>query len=383
MFRPMMVATLTHRSFGGLLALVLFTAAIHPWLNSTIFAQAGETVSAQATRRIYMAVVLRSVNTTSSKIPTYNPGPYYVALNGSDQNPGTIEQPWRTVEKGLSSLRAGQTLYVRGGTYQERIQNPSLAAGTASSRVTVKAYPGERPVLQGLLWLNGLQYWTLDGINVTWDAATGRANEHMIKLTDGTGWHLTNAEIWGARSFAAIFVGGAPNGYKLSHLNIHDTYASNSTNQDHLIYVNTALTSEGGIIERSVLYNSVNGRAIKIGPPASGTTPVGGVTVRYNTMYNNLGPSNVQVSYGATNNVIYRNIMQKSGGENVTAYNLNGSGNQAYDNIGWEAPAVAQAGTNLAIGTGNVQVDPQFANAAGGDFRPLNAAVQAYGRFAP
>lgn len=117
------------------------------------------------------------------------------------------------------------------------------------------------------------------------------------------------------------------------------------------------MTSGGRIIERTVLYNSVNGRAIKIGPPASSTTPVGGVTIRYNTMYNNLGPSNVQVSYGATKN-IYRNIMQKSGSENVTAYNLNGSGNQAYENIGWEAPAIAQSGTKLAIGAGEPQGRP-------------------------
>lgn len=48
----------------------------------------------------------------------------------------------------------------------------------------------------------------------------------------------------------------------MGHAVIHDTYASNATNQDRLIYVSNAL---GGVIERNLLYNSPNRQAIKVG----------------------------------------------------------------------------------------------------------------------
>jgi hypothetical protein len=39
---------------------------------------------------------------------------YYVATTGNDANPGTQAQPFRTILKGLTGLRAGDTLYIRG-----------------------------------------------------------------------------------------------------------------------------------------------------------------------------------------------------------------------------------------------------------------------------
>src|SRR5215217_7462682 len=42
---------------------------------------------------------------------------YYVATTGSDANPGSQSQPFRTIDKGVSMLHAGDTLYIRGGTY--------------------------------------------------------------------------------------------------------------------------------------------------------------------------------------------------------------------------------------------------------------------------
>lgn len=305
---------------------------------------------------------------------------YYVSTTGDDLNPGTEAAPWKTVTKGVKSVMPGDTLYVRGGTYAERIQNPIIQPGTATAGITVMAYPNERPVISGLLWLKGASYWTLDGINVTW-GATNTAGEHMTKMTDGTGWRITNAEIWGAHSYAGLLVAGAPSNWLIDHSVFHDTYASNSTNQDHLIYVNTDATNGSGTIERNIFYNSANGRGLKVGPPNSTANPIGAVTVRYNTFYNNTGPSNIQLSYGASFNKVYRNIFQKTGAgkTNVTDYNINGTGNQVFKNVGWESTAVADP--TLADPT-NLMIDPQFVNVAGNDFTPTNPIAAEYGRYA-
>src|SRR5712692_3919453 len=71
---------------------------------------------------------------------------YYSASNGNDANPGTQTQPFRTIKKGLSVLRAGDTLYLRGGTYAEAIDSSAqtIPAGTSwATPVTVATYPGE------------------------------------------------------------------------------------------------------------------------------------------------------------------------------------------------------------------------------------------------
>src|SRR5699024_251349 len=122
--------------------------------------------------------------------------------NGSDGNPGTADAPFRTVEKGLDSVRPGQTLYLRGGTYVEDVQ--ASPAGMSSARIVVSAYPGERPVIKGLVSINNPRYVTFNGFNVTWN--TGSYDEHMLKITGGTSWVLQNSEIWGARSFADLLI---------------------------------------------------------------------------------------------------------------------------------------------------------------------------------
>ena len=75
-----------------------------------------------------------------------------VSPTGSDANPGTASQPWRTFTKALRSLQPGDALYARGGgTYTERVE-PALTPASAVKPILVAAYPGERPVIRGVLW---------------------------------------------------------------------------------------------------------------------------------------------------------------------------------------------------------------------------------------
>src|SRR3954463_12290087 len=71
---------------------------------------------------------------------------FYVATNGNDSNPGTQAAPWRTIQHAADTARAGSTVNVRGGTYEELV---SLnASGNASDGfITFRSYPGETAVL--------------------------------------------------------------------------------------------------------------------------------------------------------------------------------------------------------------------------------------------
>jgi hypothetical protein len=72
---------------------------------------------------------------------------FYVATNGSDSNAGTISSPWRNINFAANnnSVGAGDTVYIRGGTYNESIS--ARRSGTPGSPVTFRNYPGETPIV--------------------------------------------------------------------------------------------------------------------------------------------------------------------------------------------------------------------------------------------
>jgi hypothetical protein len=73
---------------------------------------------------------------------------FYVSAAGKDSNPGTLELPWRTIQHAANMAIAGDTVFVRGGTYHELVN--IAGAGSASAGALVfRSYPGEHAVLDG------------------------------------------------------------------------------------------------------------------------------------------------------------------------------------------------------------------------------------------
>jgi hypothetical protein len=80
-------------------------------------------------------------------------GEFYVATTGNDTDPGTLESPFATLQKAVSVAAAGDTVYIRGGTYGITTPAASNAgilfskSGTSdTNRIKYWAYPGEVPV---------------------------------------------------------------------------------------------------------------------------------------------------------------------------------------------------------------------------------------------
>lgn len=82
---------------------------------------------------------------------------YYVAPDGDDGNPGTLERPFATLTRARDAVRqhiaAGLTddvtVLLRGGTYrlEKTVVFGLEDSGTDQHAITYAAYPGERPVL--------------------------------------------------------------------------------------------------------------------------------------------------------------------------------------------------------------------------------------------
>lgn len=306
----------------------------------------------------------------------------FVDPDGSDAGSGTSEEPFGSLTTAFERLQPGDTLIVRGGTYSEDVVlRDELTPGTAGAPIVVRAAPGERPMIEGRLVLHGADHWHLRGINVTWSERND-SNDHMVVFNGGVGFRFSHAEVWGARSFAAIVTGYGSRDFRLDHLYVHDTYESNGPNQDHLIYLSA--DSTGGTVERNVLARSPNGRGVKLGPGSLSEPGASGNVIRYNTFYANGGPSNIQLSGDSSDNEIYGNLLvqPRRGSEAVTAWSLEGAANVVRDNAVWDAGGVLEGDDGLIDGGGNVRIDPMFADADDGDFRPTNPEASAYGAFA-
>jgi hypothetical protein len=72
---------------------------------------------------------------------------YYVATNGVNTNPGTLASPYLAIQKAASVMVAGDTCYVRGGTYRETVTPAN--SGTAGSRITYQNYSNEVVIISG------------------------------------------------------------------------------------------------------------------------------------------------------------------------------------------------------------------------------------------
>jgi Secretion system C-terminal sorting domain len=78
---------------------------------------------------------------------------YYVAVNGSNSNAGSLQNPFATIEYAVNSkMNPGDVLFVRGGIY--KFNTYLSKSGTPSAMITIKNYPGELPEING--WNNGI-----------------------------------------------------------------------------------------------------------------------------------------------------------------------------------------------------------------------------------
>ena len=103
-------------------------------VSVTAISQADSTKSATATVTI--------------QLPSRSGTTYYVSTSGNDNNAGTLSAPWRTIQKAANTVKAGDTVQVRAGTYNEVVTMKTSGNATAGY-ITFSNYPGEAPIVDG------------------------------------------------------------------------------------------------------------------------------------------------------------------------------------------------------------------------------------------
>jgi parallel beta-helix repeat protein len=230
---------------------------------------------------------------------------YYVAIHGSDSNPGTELQPFRTLNRGVKALKPGDTLFIKSGTYAESLDNAIPGGISWEFPVVVAAFPGDTVIIKPppgasrVLHFRGAnkKYITIDGLTLDAANVTSDAIKITHGSTEGSAHHIRirNSEVMNAKT-QGILVSSHAHGNEFINLNIHH---NGSTDKDHGLYI----TSDNNLIEGCQIHDHP-GYGVHI--YTSGPTADYNV-VRKNLVYNNR-EAGILITRG-TGNIAYNNIV--------------------------------------------------------------------------
>ena len=335
---------------------------------------------------------------------------YYVAKTGSDTNSCTAAQapatPKLTIKRGLSCLKAGDTLSLRAGTYTETLNNraQTIPTGTPSAPVTIAAYPGETVILKpsgyAVIQIIGNTHkylvfdrLVIDGTNIT---STRAIDLDGVDQSGAGHIRFTNCEVRNAPG-SGVLIGRGSNYHEFLNCDFHHN------GRDHVAYGLYVQSSNNRIEGSKLHHNSGYGVHVYNGNPGQRANKN---EIKKNLVYNNStgAPASAGILIGsgdgnlASNNVVYDQpvgimVGQKESTNsqvyNNTVYNNSLDGiqirsssatatvknNIAYNN-GTNIHNYSNGGTTLA---NNLTTNPTFTNASAADFtlREGSAAINA------
>jgi hypothetical protein len=83
-----------------------------------------------------------------SLLPAQGGEARFVAPDGDDSGPGSLEHPWRTIQKAADSAPAGGTIHIRGGTYHEKVR-VNVSGSEAAGFITFRPFGAEAVIVDG------------------------------------------------------------------------------------------------------------------------------------------------------------------------------------------------------------------------------------------
>ncbi len=301
---------------------------------------------------------------------------YYVATTGNNTNPGTEDRPWRTIGKAVDTMVAGDTTYVRGGTYSTETSIRFKRSGTAVAPIKLLNYPGEAPVID---WVNqqlGQTVWVYHGSGQ--NVAIGYITIEGFEIKNGfvgiKFYSMHNSVIrrnWVHHNISQGILGGG------GHHNLFDqnivshngnfvgcangeltSIGTTVCNQSHGLY----LHGQSYTITNNLIYDNL-AYGIVLGSPSSAYsaskhpspefTGAANWIVANNTLAYNYYSSGIVISGAPTgstrieNNIFYENSQATTGGNGVTFSGTGAPGITIRNNFAY---ATAPGGTAFIRG---------------------------------
>ncbi|MGX5687452.1 hypothetical protein [Arcticibacter tournemirensis] len=290
-----------------------------------------------AAQRVVKAIVMlsvsmlalhchQSIRETSPVSSPLKSNFYYVSNSGNDFNNGSVSNPFLTINKALEKAGPGDTIWVRGGIYYDKVSFPK--SGQLNKPIVLKSYPGELPVIDGskinvagweaMVSFQDVKHISLEGFdicnltsskfNTDPQGISIKGNSGNISIRNCNIYNIKNhctLKDW--RSAHAIFVLGngtsAIKNLTISGCTVHDTQTGTSES------VTIAGNVDGFTIDHNKVYDIENIGIIIAG--GDGLNPSGDLKTNFarngvvadNELYNNSHTRSPHIwgetSYGA------------------------------------------------------------------------------------
>jgi hypothetical protein len=238
---------------------------------------------------------------------------YYVsANNGSDSNNGSETTPFQTINRAISFVNPGGTIFVMNGTYQnngygtvDTATNTNMnnnhvvtinKSGSEGAYITLKNYPGHSPLIQfdgrgGIVISNNMNYIIIEGFEVV-----------------GPGASITYAEAYANREYK-VLAASDPN----DDINYNHTYFSGKG-------IWGGYGAHHHIIIRNNIVHDTAGSGIRFNDSDH-------ITIEYNEVYNATWWTS-----SASSAVVFAETIASSEADNGTDVKMVIRGNLVYNN---------------------------------------------------
>jgi len=181
---------------------------------------------------------------------------HYVASDGDNVNPGTIDQPWKTIQHAVDQLQPRNVLYIKAGTYPEEII--MTTSGTADKPILISNFEEDRVIIDATnksfgISLRECHYVTIQGLHIlgatkSWSKDQGNlhlyGNPSHITIQDCELYNGTRGIRYSDRDFKP-----APYYIQILNCDIHD-------NTQEGIYLNSTQHGAHQLIRGNKIYNN-------------------------------------------------------------------------------------------------------------------------------
>jgi MFS family permease len=252
----------------------------------------------------------------SMAAPLASASTYYVAPSGNDGNPGTLAQPWRTLQHAADRVGPGDTVEVRAGNYAGMYLETS---GTSAQPIVFEAYANESPSITADnpntpdgVNLEGASYVTVQGFTVNGRTRAG-IRAVLCEHVTIRGNTMDRNGVWG------VLTGFCDD------LLIEGNVASHSV-QQHGIYVGNS--GDRPVIRGNVIWgNNDNGIHMNGDVSQGGDGIISDALVEDNVIYDNGagGGSGINCD-GVQDSLIRNNLIYDEHSSGISLYQIDGGG---------------------------------------------------------
>ncbi len=169
---------------------------------------------------------------------------YYVSPTGNELNPGTLDQPFATIQKAANVATAGSTIYIRGGVYNQKVR--VARSGASGAPITFQNYQNEKVILDGSkVKLEDDGLFTMEDKNYIQVKGLGFRNLKLTKVNEtpigiyitGTGSYIDIRNNYIHYIEANVMDGNAHG------IAVYGTSSSAQNNLNHIVIDNNELTN--------------------------------------------------------------------------------------------------------------------------------------------